>query len=133
MPRQARRLDPQAVDRGAAGEEQRLHVRAAKAQIGRYLRRLDHAELLAARREDPGAAGAGAIDPALDIDLHPVGHALLLVRRHVGEDPPPHHVAGAIEVDRVDVHRLPGIGDVERPFGYSTSAMWLAEPSGLTR
>ena len=45
MPRQARHLDPQAVDRGVGGEEQRLHVGAAEAQIGRHLRRLDDAEL----------------------------------------------------------------------------------------
>ena len=66
-------------------------------------------------REYPGAAGAGAIDPALDIDLHAVRHADLLVRRHVGEDAPPHDIAGAVELDRVDIHREPGIRDVQGP------------------
>ncbi len=38
MARQARHLDAQRIDRGMGGEEQGLHVGAAKAQIGRHFR-----------------------------------------------------------------------------------------------
>src|SRR5262249_46220188 len=34
--------------------------------------------------------------------------------RHVGKDAPPHHIARGIELDRMDVLRLAGVGDVER-------------------
>ena len=69
--------------------------------------------LRAVGREHPGAARAGAKDPAVDIDLHAVGHAVGLLGRHVGKDAPPDHVAGGVELDRVDVLGMARIGDVE--------------------
>src|SRR5215471_511270 len=75
MPRQTRHLHAHAVNRSVCGEEQRLHVRSAKGEIGRHFGRLDRADMGAVRRVNPGAAGAGAIDVALHIDLHPVRHA----------------------------------------------------------
>src|SRR4029077_883459 len=89
----ARHLAAQGVDRGAGGEEDRLEVGAAKGKVGRYLRGADDAEPRAVGREHPGPARAGTVDPALDVDLHAVGDAVGLLRRHVGEDPSPHHVA----------------------------------------
>src|SRR5205823_4642711 len=64
------RLDAHRVDRRARGEEDRPEIGPAKAQVGRDLGRADDAEPRAVRREYPGAAGPGAIDAALDIDLH---------------------------------------------------------------
>ena len=84
-----------------------------KAEVGRDLRRADDAEPRPVGREHPGAARTGAVDLALDVDLHAVGHAVGLLGRHVGKDAPPDHVAGGIELDRVDVLGVAGIGDVE--------------------
>src|SRR3954451_14512723 len=75
MPRQTRHLHAHAVNRSVCGEKERLHVRSAKSEIGRHLGRLDRADMGPVRRINPGAAGAGAIDVALHIDLHPVRHA----------------------------------------------------------
>src|SRR5438552_4148156 len=108
-----RHLAAQGVDRGAGGKENRLQVGAAKGEVGGDLRRADDAEPRAVGGKYPSAARAGAIDPALDIDLHAVGHAVGLLRGHVGEDAPAHHVAGAVELDRVDVLGMARIGDVE--------------------
>src|SRR3954467_1936277 len=79
MPRQTRHLHAHAVNRSVCGEKERLHVRSAKGEIGRHFGRLDRADVGAVRRVNPGAAGAGAIDVTLHIDLHPVRHADLLV------------------------------------------------------
>ncbi len=68
----------------------------------------------AVRREHPGTAGPGAVDPAVHVHLHAVGHAVRLVGRHVGEDPPPHHGAAGVELERVDVLGPARVGDVER-------------------
>src|SRR5436309_7195882 len=73
-------FDAQGVDRGAGGKEQCPQIGAAKGQIGRYLGRTDYAEPYAGGREDPGAARAGAVDPAVLIDLHAVGDAVGLFR-----------------------------------------------------
>src|SRR5437870_10637032 len=99
----ARHLAAQRVDRGAGSKEDRLEVGAAKGEVGRYLRGADDAEPRAVRREHPGPARAGTVNPTVDIDLHAVGHTIGLLRRHVGEDPSPHHVARPVEFDGVDV------------------------------
>src|SRR5215475_7555580 len=111
-----RDLAAQGVDRGAGGEENRLQVGAAKSEVGRDLRGADDAEPGAIGREHPGPAGAGAIDPALDIYLHAVGDAVGLLGRHVREDAPPYHVARSVELDRVYVLSVARVGDVKGPF-----------------
>src|SRR5580704_7675803 len=80
----------------------------------------------AVRRVNPGAAGAGAIDVALHIDLHPVRHADLLVRRHVGEDAAANHVAGAVELDAVDVGGLPRIGNIQHALAQSVGCATIS-------
>src|SRR6516225_4992012 len=109
-----RHLAAPSVDRGAGGKEDRLQIGAAKAEVSRDLRGADDADPRAVGCEHPGAAGAGAVDPALDIDLHAVRDTVGLLGRHVGKNAPPHHVASGIELDRVDVLRLAGVGDIER-------------------
>ena len=63
---------------------------------------------------DPDAARSGAIDPADAVDLQPVGDARLAALVQVGEDAAPDHVAGGVELDRVDVLRRARIRDVHR-------------------
>src|SRR5690242_3797414 len=63
--RLSRHSAAQCVNRSAAGKEDRLQVGAAKGEIGRDLRGADYAEPGPVRREHPGAARSGAIDPAL--------------------------------------------------------------------
>src|SRR5271169_2243179 len=74
-----RRLGAQRVDRSPRGEKDRLQIGAAKGEVGRHFRRANHTELAAIRREHPGAAGTGAIDVSLLIDLHAVGNAVGLL------------------------------------------------------
>src|SRR5215510_10331275 len=74
--RLARCLRSQRVDRRARGEEERPEIGPAEGQVGRDLRRADDPEPAAVRREDPRAARAGAIDPALDVHLHAVRNAV---------------------------------------------------------
>ena len=70
----------------AAGEVERFPVVAAKSEVGRRRCAVDDAaELPAVRVDDPDAAGAAAIDVALDIDLHPVGDAGFAAAQ-IGED-----------------------------------------------
>src|SRR5262249_49539084 len=95
-----RRLAPHGVDGSAGGEEDRVQVGTAKAQVGWDFRGADDADSRSVRREHPGPARAGAKDPAFDIDLHAVGHPVGFLGRHVGKDAPPHHVARGIELDR---------------------------------
>src|SRR5215467_14569276 len=78
-----RHLAAQRVNGGAGGKEDCLQVGAAKREVSRNLRRADDAEPRSVRREHPSAAGASAIDAALDIDLHAIGHTVGLLRRHI--------------------------------------------------
>ena len=69
-----------------AGEVERFPVIAAEGDVGRGRRAVhDAAELFAGRVHDPDPAGAAAIDIALDVDLHAVGHARL-VAAQIGKD-----------------------------------------------
>src|SRR3954452_23863015 len=62
----------------AAGDVERPPVVTAEREGGGGGRSVhDTAELLAGRVHDPNAASTAAIDVALDIDLHAVGHARL--------------------------------------------------------
>src|SRR5690348_9738619 len=71
----------------AAGEVEGFPVGAAKGEIGSGGCPVDDAaELVAVWLDDPQAAGAAAIDVALDIDLHPVRDAGL-VAAQIGKDP----------------------------------------------
>src|SRR5207248_940381 len=71
----------------AAGDVERPPVVAAECEVGGGGRPVhDAAELLAGRVHDPDPAGAAAIDIALDIDLHAVGHARLRPTQ-IGEHP----------------------------------------------
>src|SRR5579884_4127119 len=111
--RLTRRLDAQGIDRSAGGQKQGFQIGAAERDIGRHLGGADNAEPSAVRGEDPGAARSGAEDAAGRVDLHAVGNAVALVRRHVGENPPPHDSAGPVQLDRMDVLGEARIGDVE--------------------
>src|SRR4030095_16845946 len=69
-----------------AGEVQRLPVVAAEGDVRRGRRAVDDAaELLAVRIHAPDAAGAAAVDVALHVHLHAVGHARLAAAE-LGED-----------------------------------------------
>src|SRR5262249_39303583 len=76
--RLSRYLAAQGVDRGGGGEKERLQIGAAEREIGRDLWCPDDAEQRPLRREHPGSARAGAINPAFDVDLHTVWNAISL-------------------------------------------------------
>src|SRR5439155_71772 len=111
--RPARHLDAQGVDGRAGGEEQGPEVGAAERAVRRDFRSADDAEPRAIGREDPRAARARAEDAALGVHLYPVGHAVGLVGRHVGEDAAPDELAVRIDFEGMDVLRPPRVGYVE--------------------
>src|SRR5437879_4922820 len=86
---------------------------AAERAVRRDFRSADDAEPRAIGREDPRAARARAEDAALGVHLHPVGHAVGLVGRHVGEDAAPDELAVRIDFEGMDVLRPPRVGYVE--------------------
>ncbi len=86
-----------------------------KARLAGTSGRADDPEPRAVGREDPGAARARAVDAALDVHLHAVGHAVGLVGGHVGEDAPAQDAAVAVQLEHVDVLRPARVGHVEQP------------------
>ena len=62
---------------------------------------LDGADVLAVRVDDPDAAGAGAVDVALDVHLHAVGRAGAVVAAHVAEQALAAEVEHAVAFDVV--------------------------------
>src|SRR5206468_3115965 len=72
-------LHPERIHGRARGEEEGAEIRSAEGEVGGHLGRTDDAEPRSVRREDPRAAGAGAVDATLDVHLHAVRHAVRLV------------------------------------------------------
>src|SRR6185503_981009 len=69
-------LDVDREQRAAGGEVESLPLVAAEGHVGRGgLTMDDAAELLARLVHDVETAAAAGVDVALDVDLHPVGHA----------------------------------------------------------
>jgi len=95
------------VDRSAGGEEHGPVVRSAPGAVGRYLRQPDDSQVIAGAIENPAPFRAGAVDSALAIYFHAVGHTVL-GGEHVGEHPVvaqgavgshvegPYHLVGAL-------------------------------------
>src|ERR1700730_5413988 len=95
--------DAQRVYRRARGEKERREIRAPEGEIGRYLGRADDTEPRPVGSEAPRPSGPRAVDAPFDVHLHAVRHSLGLVGGHVGEDPPPGHLAAGIELEDMDV------------------------------
>src|SRR5712691_1190519 len=112
----SRDLHPYAVDGGRGRDVERAPVVVAPVDVADALRHLDRAEMLTVRREDPDAVGAGDVDVALLVELHPVDEATLgqvAVADVLGE-----HAAVGKRVVRADVEhadvRARRVVDVEQ-------------------
>src|SRR6266851_7867732 len=109
-------LHPYAVDRGRGRDVERAPVVVAPVDVADALRHLDRAEMLAVRREDPDAVGAGDVDVALLVELHPVDEAAL--RQVAVPDVLGEHAAVGKRVVRADVEhadvRARRVVDVEQ-------------------
>ena len=68
----------------ASGEEHGSVIRPSPGAVGRYFRQPDDTEMVALGIEDPDSFGAGAVNPAFHIYLHPIGDTIFR-RMHVGE------------------------------------------------
>src|SRR5438552_3200970 len=73
----ARNLHPHAIDRGRRGNEERAPAVLAPVDVADALRHRDRAQMLAVRAEHPNAAGAGDVDVAVLVELHPVDETAL--------------------------------------------------------
>src|SRR5882672_4107170 len=81
--RHARDVHARAEHRAVGGDVKRAPVGVAPGHVGAVIRDADAAEELSVRADDVEAARPGAVDVALDVDLHAVGDAGLAARELV--------------------------------------------------
>src|SRR5438132_8626831 len=109
-------LHPHAVDRRRGRDVEPLPVVVAPVQVPSALRYLNGAEVLALGAEDPDALGAGDVDVALLVRLHPVDEAAfgeVAVADVLREDAAVRELVVGADVEDADVRAL-GVVDVEQ-------------------
>src|SRR5262245_365616 len=78
-------VQPNTIQTRARRHVEGLPVVIAPREVGRELGRLDRAEMLRRRRDDPDAARAGHVEIALLVDLHAVERLVAGLAGHVEE------------------------------------------------
>src|SRR5215510_7703293 len=96
-------LDAQRVDGGVCAAQQSAQIGPTKGKIHGLLRPSDDADASTVGRKHPDAARPRAIDAADAVHLETIWNAGLAAFVHVRKDAAPDHVAGDIELERVDV------------------------------